>query len=141
MPSPEIIIEHSITAWSKALVMHHDTLRGKLDKSGVPKSDLYTARQIFQALHGEKDASVIRNNNAKAEQLEKENRVRDGELVEIPKAERMLWLELLFPLKQEIDLMPEKLSPLLTGDDAGRVTVLRDWWEETKRKLLKEAKL
>ena len=135
MPKPEINIEFSITAWSKALVMHHETLAGKLSKAGVDKSETYTARQIFTALHGEKDASIIRQNNAKAEQLEKENRMRDGELVELPAAERIIWSELLMPLKQEMDLMPNRIGLLLGGESE---KILLDWVENVKRRFYKE---
>ena len=130
-------IEFTLNAWAMALGIEPKTLAKKLTQSSLPNEGQLCARDVFTALSGEKDASIIRLNNAKADELEQDRKVRDKELVEIPTAERLLWLELLGPLKQEMDLMPEKLAPMLS-EDSQRVAVLREWVEETKRKILKE---
>ena len=67
--------------------------------------------------------------------MEKENRMRDGELVELPAAERIIWSELLMPLKQEMDLMPNRIGLLLGGESE---KILLDWVENVKRRFYKE---
>jgi len=133
-----IQIEYSLNAWSKALGLDEKTLASRLSKAGLPNGGQIPARDVVAALAGSKDATVIRLNTARAERLELENRVRDAELINIPSAERLFWQELLFPLKQELDMMAEKLAPLLTGDESERLTVLRDWWETVKSRFFKE---
>jgi hypothetical protein len=83
---------------------------------------------------GERDASIIELNREKTAALALARRKEEGELIDLPTVERLIWQELLGPLKQEMDLMPAKLAPLL-GDDP--VKVLTEWVEETKRKLVK----
>ena len=127
-------IEHTISAWSKAIGVSESTLEVKLTKEGLPNKGLIRARDIISAMAGERDASIIELNREKTAALALARRKEEGELIDLPTVERLIWQELLGPLKQEMDLMPAKLAPLL-GDDP--VKVLTEWVEETKRKLLK----
>ena len=83
MAAKAINIEFTVNAWAKALGTTEATLKSKLTKADLPNTGLIPARHVFSALHGEKEASVIRLNNARADKEEQEKRVRDGELVEI----------------------------------------------------------
>ena len=127
-------IEHTISAWSKAIGVSESTLEVKLTKEGLPNKGLIRARDIISAMAGERDASIIELNREKTAALALARRKEEGELIDVPTVERLIWQELLGPLKQEMDLMPAKLAPLL-GDDP--VKVLTEWVEETKRKLVK----
>ena len=134
-----IQIAFTINAWSKALGISERTLAIKLTKSGHSiRGREVSAKQILDALTGEKDASLIRLNDAKSTALEQKQKIKDGLLVELPTAERILWAELLGPLKQELDAMPQKLAPMVNPDSAQSAQkILFAWVEDTKKKLLK----
>lgn len=141
MPSPKI--SFSLNAWCRAIGIQEKTLAIRLTKAGT-KINAYgeiTARQIIDAMCGGKDESIIRLNNSKAEAIEQKQRVKNGELVDLPVAERVLWAELLFPLKQELDLMPSKLAPLVSPDNpkAAQKLIFEEV-EKIKNKLMKRKK-
>lgn len=133
-------IAFKMSAWCRAIGAGEKTLSIKLTKAGhrVPAQGLISAKQIIDAMCGEKDAAVVRNLDAKTRQLEQKEKLKDGTLVEIPTAERILWNELLGPLKQELDAMPQKIAPMVNPDDSPSAQkALFNWVEDTKKKLLK----
>ena len=135
-----IDISYSMHAWCKAIGIQEKTLAIKLTKAGhnVGKGKI-TAKQIVDAVAGEKDAAMVRNLDAKTRAIEQKEKMKDGTLVEIPTAERILWAQLLGPLKQEMDAMPQKLAILINPDNPSSAqAILFNWAEDTKRKMMKQ---
>ena len=131
-------IKFTLNAWAKAIAVQERTLAIRLTKAGFKNNGLISAKEIIDAMCGEKDASIIRLNDAKAKQLEQKEKIRDEVLVELPVAERELWGNLLGPLKQEMDAMPDKLAPLVNPESpASAKKLLFEWTENTKKKLIK----
>ena len=133
-------ISFRIDAWSKATGIHTATLSKKLTKAGhrIESKQLVSAKQIVDAIGGEKDAAMVRLADERTLALEQKRKLRDESLVEIPTADRVLWAELLGPLMQEMDGMPQKLAQLINPDNvAFAQTTLFNWVEDTKRKMMK----
>jgi len=133
-------ISFTMNAWCKAIGLQEKTLAIRLTKAGhkIESGQLISAKQIVDAIGGEKDAAMTRLTDERTLALEQKRKLKDSTLVEVPTAERILWAELLGPLKQELDAMPQKLAQLVNPDNTpfAQKTLL-DWVEDTKRKLLK----
>lgn len=127
----------TLDTWSKAIGVDERTLKIRLTKAGVkvePFGQL-TARQIIKAMTGEKDAAVIRKLTAEAEKTEMQNKIRDGQLIELATADRELWFNLYLPFKQALEAMPNEVSPLCVSPDAARAA-LTQHLENIKSKIL-----
>lgn len=128
----------TLFAWQTELCMDGDTLRRKLAKAEIKHEPrgLIRAREIIKALVGGKDEALIRKATAEAIAIERENKVADGLLVELPVAEKAIWQALLMPLKQELELMPEKLAALVSPENPeGAQQILQDWVEQIKKQI------
>jgi hypothetical protein len=91
-----------------------ETLTRGLRANGheVAKGNAFTTLQIHSALAGDLKFERVRRERAQADKLEMQNKIRDGQLVELPVAERELYFNLWLPIKQQLDLMPEQLAAL-----------------------------
>lgn len=130
-------ITGTIQAWSIALNLDPSTIKRKLTvaeikfEAGSPISALH----IFKALteESEKDKAMTRKLNAEAQARERDNRKEDGELFELPAIERKLWTDLLQPLQQELNQMPNGLAGLCNPQEPEvPKKVLTQWVEKTK---------
>lgn len=129
----------SLTSAAVAFGVAKETLRRALARAEIKTGDgaTFTIRQCHNALAGDVRGERARLLRAQADKQEMANRVRDGALVEPPTAERIFWAELLGPLKQELDAMPQKLAPLVNPENPKSAQdLLFAWVEDTKRKLM-----
>jgi hypothetical protein len=124
-------------AWARAYGVGQSQLIDKLQRAGI----IYTGGQklnaveVFKAVlfRSEKDEAIARQANAKAEEQEMENAVRRKELMELNQIERTVWLDLLAPLRQEIEQMPKSLAGLCNPEDPETAQLmLEQWVERTK---------
>lgn len=74
-------IEHA----SREFGLDKKTLSGRLKREGIlPGTDgHWSTKQIVSAIHGDLESERIRKTRAEADQIEKENRKMDGELVDL----------------------------------------------------------
>ena len=130
-------ITASISAWAKVAGVQHSQFTVMLKRSNVeftPGKDL-TASQFFDAVtfRSEKDEAIARQANAKAEEQEMINAERRKELMELSQIEKIIWGDLLGPLRTELDQMPKSLCGLCNPQDPETAeTVLLNWVEKTK---------
>ena len=54
-------------------------------------------------------------------------------MVNLGEVDRLIWENILLPLKVQLEAMPDSLGPMANPTDpaAGKKT-LREWWEKTK---------
>ena len=109
----------------------------KLQRAGIiyKGGQKLNAVEVFKAVlfRSEKDEAIARQANAKAEEQEMENAVRRKELMELNQIERTVWLDLLAPLRQEIEQMPKSLAGLCNPEDPETAQLmLEQWVERTK---------
>jgi len=131
-------ISATMTRWAVNLGMHRDALKRRLVESGIPFGDAteLTAADVFKACYGDKERSITRLNLAKAEEQERENKVAEGQLLELPQIEKKLWVDLLSPLRLLIEQMPESLAGMCNPESPEVAkNVLRTWTESTKLQL------
>jgi hypothetical protein len=131
----------SLTSAAVAFGVAKETLRRALARAEVKTGDgaTFTIRQCHNALAGDVRGERARLLRAQADKQETGNRIRDGALVELPTAERILWAQLIGPLKQEMDAMPQKLAPLINPENpTSAQKMLFDWVDDTKRKMMKQ---
>jgi len=134
-------ISFSVNAWCNAIGCDAKTILTKLTKAGhkVESHQLVSAKKILDSFAGEKDVAMTRLTDERTLALEQKRKIKDGSLVEVPTAERILWAELLGPLKQELDAMPQKLAQLVNPDEVKQTEkIIFDHVEEIKRKLMKQ---
>ena len=139
----KIELTATVDRWAKAIGIQHRTLQIKLTKAGimVEPHGLLSARQVFTAMQGDGAAERTRLVTAKADAQEMENRRRDGELVEIAVANRMMWGDILMPLRTELDMVGENLAALVNPDNVELATkFLIKWAEQVKQNISRHAK-
>jgi len=130
-------ITGSCNAWARAYGTDSNALIEKLQRAGIvyKSGEEINAVEIFKAIlfRSEKDEAIARQANAKAEEQEMENAVRRKELMELAQIERIVWTDLLAPLRQEIEQMPKSLAGLCNPEDPETAqAVLEQWVEKTK---------
>lgn len=133
-------ILHPLSAWAKAYGTDFTNMAGKLSRAGVitVKGQDVDAVDIFKAIlyRSEKDEAIARQANAKAEEQEMENAQRRKELMEFDQIERIIWNDLLAPLRLELEQMPKSLSALCNPEDQETaLAVLEQWVERTKKNI------
>ena len=135
--SARVTIEFTVSAWSRALGVDFKTLSARLFNAGLPNTGKIPAHFVFTAMFGKRDASRIRLLNLQADKLERENKVRAGELVDLPTVETQFWNDWLWPVRTQVEMMPEQLAPLLGGDEAQKI--LMRWATSTTEIFLKQS--
>ena len=130
-------ISASINAWAQALGISHENFCIMLRRADVkynPGQDLY-APDVFEAItyQSEKDKAVARKANADAESREMENAKTRKELMELAQIEKVVWNDLLQPLRTELEQMPRSLCALVNPEEPETAErVLQQWVEKTK---------
>jgi phage terminase Nu1 subunit (DNA packaging protein) len=96
-----------------------DTLARGLKANGlsVGKGQTFSTKQIAAAIYGDLKVERVRLARARSEKLEMENKIRSGELVNLPVAERELWFNLYLPFKQALEVLPDQLAPLVNPEN------------------------
>ena len=143
MSRPSVEITATCSAWAKAYGCEQGAFVEKLQRAGIAyKTGVpLNAVDVFKAItfRSEKDEAMARQANAKAEEIEMENAQRRKELMELAQIERMIWNDLLGPLRTELEQMPKSLGGLCNPDSPETAQeVLANWVEQTKEKLRKE---
>jgi phage terminase Nu1 subunit (DNA packaging protein) len=71
----------------------------------IKRGATFHTREITKAIAGDLKAERIRETRARADALERENRVADGEIISL--ADNLTWQEkVLLPLRQALDALP-----------------------------------
>lgn len=129
------MIQHSLQAWATALGMERRTLETRMVKAGHEMKKgfkrPYQAKQIFDALLGDKDAEKNRLAAAQATKVELENAETAKQLVRLDIVEEKLWTNLLSPLRDGLLTYPKitgaKLKAVLqsrgVADDVAKEAV------------------
>jgi len=128
-------ISASIGAWASALGKDPKTIQLRLKKREYrfEPHDKIPAQEIFKALMSDKDEALARIAAADADAKERENRVADGELMELPTIEKALWFDLLAPLRLELEQLPQIYAGLCNPQDPQTAEkVLRQFVEKLK---------
>jgi hypothetical protein len=130
-------ITASIAAWAKVAGVQHSQFTVMLKRADIdytPGQDL-SAESAFAActFRSEKDEAIARQANAKAEEQEMINAERRKELMELAQIEKVIWGDLLQPLRTEMDQMPKSLCGLCNPQEPEVAeAVLQNWVEKTK---------
>lgn len=128
------MISHSLQAWATALGIDRRTLETSLVKAGItpPKREKgkraaegLTAKQVFFAMAGDKDAEKNRLTSAQAAKVERENAEAEGILHTRAGVEQAVWEDGLKPLREALTAYPKstgaKIKSILrargVGDD------------------------
>lgn len=127
----------TVNAWAKAYGVDQGRMATILQRAGIEykPGTLLDAVDFIKSItfRSEKDEAIARQANAKAEEQEMENAQRRKELMEMAEIERMVWNDLLAPLRQELEQMPKSLSALCNPEDQDTAqAVLEQWVERTK---------
>ncbi len=135
--SIRMTIEASISAWALAYGCDQTQFQRILKKAGVEYEvgKPLTADKAFAAVtfRSEKDAAIARQANAKAEEQEMLNAESRKELMSRSELEKIIWSDLLAPLRLELEQMPKSLSGLVNPADRETAEkVLSEWVEKTK---------
>jgi hypothetical protein len=130
----------TLNAWAVVSGIDQQTLQRRLVKAGmkIEPRTLIPAADIFRVMIGGREEALTRKLNAEALKLEREEKTAEKELVSIPDAEREIWQKWIFPFWQEIQVMPQKLAPLICPEDPARAERILDDWKEQTKKLVKE---
>lgn len=138
MKTPTPPIQWTILAAATEFGCSRETIMKGLRTNGFEpdENSRYTTIQIHTALAGDLKLERTRRERAEADKVERENREKAGELMEIQACEKKLWSDLLAPIKQELEQMAKILAPILCPNDyAGAERILSQWAEKLKLKL------
>jgi hypothetical protein len=100
-------VQASLTSWSRALGIDRQQLQRALARSGTPVEtrDTISARDIFNALTGDKEAAMTRKLLAEAEEKERDNRIATGDILTAEDADQKLGA-VVTSLVQSLDSLP-----------------------------------
>jgi hypothetical protein len=100
-------IEGTVYKWSNSLGIDRKTLTQSLSRSGrhVADSEKISARDVFKAITGDKEAAMTRKLLAEAEEKERNNRIAEGEIVTVEEAAQM-YSGKIAALVQKMDSIP-----------------------------------
>lgn len=130
-------ISATLFHWAENLGIDSTTLKRRLNEQSInyePSS--LSAQQVFKAMYGDKEAAMTKKLLAESAKVERENRVADGELLEMPVIEKKLWVDLLSPLRLALEQMPEQMAGMCNPESPDVAKgVLRRFVEDLKLKL------
>lgn len=135
------MLKFSISKLAEEFGVAHETMRRRLnDNSAKPSKDgQYSIRQGHAALSGDLARQRVRVEKAKADKLELELKIQNGQLVEYQVAEKKI-MELLLPLKNELDYCADKLCALVNPENPDLAhKVLRRWVSEIRTQMRDES--
>ena len=86
------MVSATLTMWSKSLGVDRQQIQRALTRNGVMTSDReeIQARDIFNAMTGDKEAAMTRKLLAEAEEKERDNRMASGEILTAEEADAKL---------------------------------------------------
>ncbi len=129
----------TLHAWSRALGVEPKTIGQRLTKCGVkliPQGS-YTAKQIFLALHNDRDEARTRKLFAEAQIAELELKEKEGSLVNYAEAEKVFFTDWMMPAMTEINFIGERCAALANPENPGQAfKVLSEWAEQMKKQIL-----
>lgn len=135
----------SISAWAKSFGCQQAQFELMLRRAGVEfKAGVkLSAVDVFKAttFRSEKDEAVARQANAKAEEQEMINAERRKELMELAQIEKIVWGDVLAPLRLELEQMPKSLCGLCNPEEPETAEkILQQWVEKTKLNIKEKQK-
>jgi len=128
----------TVNGWAVELAIDQQTIQRRLTQAGTPPQPLvlYSARTVFNALYGDKEAMQMRKTTAETEALERENLKEEGLLVDIVEADKKMWSEILLPVKTELDLIADKLAALVNPENPDAAhKILTEWSDQVKKQI------
>jgi len=128
----------TVNGWAVELAIDQQTIQRRLTIAGTPPQPLvlYSARTVFNALYGDKEAMQMRKTTAETEALERENLKEEGLLVDISEADKRMWSEILLPVKTELDLIADKLAALVNPENPDAAhKILTEWSDQVKKQI------
>lgn len=133
-------VRGTIQAWADSLGKDPASIKRHLNSAGIKfrVGEEIDAVDIFRAFTAdtEKDRATARKLTAEAESRERKNKIESGQLLDLTEIEKVVWGELLMPLRQALESMPRDIAPLLAGQPAEAVQRnLENWVETTKNKI------
>ena len=138
-------IKATFSAWADSCGLTVENLKQKFTRSGLEWKTgiMVPACQVIQAItfRNEKDEAIARQANARAEEQEMLNAERRKELMKLAEIERVVWADLLGPLRLEMEQMPASLCGLCNPEDPETSKkVLQEWVEKTKQNIKEKNK-
>lgn len=130
-------IKATFSAWADSCGLTVENLKQKFTRCGLEWKTgvMVPACQVIQAItfRNEKDEAIARQANAKAEEQEMINAERRKELMELAQIEKIVWNDLLAPLRLELEQMPKSLCGMCNPEEPEVAQkVLGEWVEKTK---------
>jgi hypothetical protein len=94
----------------------------------------YTTRQIYTALAGDLKYERTRRERAEADKAERENKIASGELHNVNEVEKLVWQDVLAPLRTELLTLHLTLGPKCV-DAENAMEAIKCWADETLKKI------
>ncbi len=126
-------LKATIHIWSNTIGIDRKTLTQALARSGkaVKDGEKIGAREVFEAITGDKEAAMTRKLNAEAECKERENRLAVGEIVTIEEA-AALYGKKISALVQPLDALPALVPGLSLAQRGVLVSKIEAIKEQTR---------
>lgn len=136
-------LEGTVDGWASALGRDRRTIEKGLVKVGLRFEPLrvYSAREIFSAMFGDKHAAEVRNLELDAREKEREEKIALCELVRMPEVEQSILERLVIPLTENLEGMATACSQLANPADPTTAHAVIDGYLERTLKPYLRSKL
>jgi hypothetical protein len=133
-------VSATVQSWSESLGKDATTIKRKLNQQSIPftPGKPIPARDVFRALTAEsdKDVAITERTREQTRKEKRENDVAEARLYDLDLVNRLVWHDILYPLRSELFLMPGSLAPRCSGSDTETARdVLQTWVDETLKKI------
>jgi hypothetical protein len=132
-------IEATLNQWAETLGIEPRTLGRRLTRAEIkvePRQKL-TAKQIFTALMGDKEAAQAREANARAEKLERENAEATDSLCKMEDVQKVM-RETLLPVRQRLMALPSEAAHLCNPTDPQFAQQALQGWVDRSLPLIRD---
>lgn len=133
-------LKATIYAYAAACGRDQETVLKKIRKmfgAQYKAGDLIPLGDFLRAMMGDRDEAMAHKLETDARLNELEIAKEEGRLHERAEIERTVWLNILLPLRTELELMPVKLAALIDAEQPERVRAILDEWKETTKKQIR----
>lgn len=135
------MILESIGMWAQSLGTTEDTLKTRLANRGIvfQKGMKFGAKEIFNSMTTDKGEAQARKAVAEAEAKEMENDQTRAILMRKPDVEKIIWDELMLPLRQGLSNMPGAIAAQCNPDKPEMAFgVIQSYVEGIKSNIIQE---
>jgi hypothetical protein len=135
-------VSATLKAWAESLSIDPSTIKRKLARQeikfepGVP----LTAMEIFRALNAEseKDQAITERTREETRAKKRENDIAEKRLHDLDEVERLVWQDLLLPLRHELEQMPAAMCGLCNPQEPESAKKILEQWVEKVKSNIRE---